>query len=292
MKTNHLSDTMPSASAAVDSQAATVDLTGVVQSIMETNDVPADAEPEVHVPNTASEVQNREENQTIHDKPLCRFYKQGRCKFGISGRKEGLCPFSHPKSCKKFLENGTRGPRGCNKGNQCEYLHPLMCYRSIKEKICLKSDCKYLHIKGTRRSVISEPNSTALPKLMQVQTSRSPLHPANDDKITIPGSLETCFLEHLQLMRNEILLMNKRLEKLDTNFSNLDHQQFPQSLYPTHQMKNPMLYQQALQSKITPNFNQPIPHQCYQNLPPMCQTQSATTTRPATLTVPTLQNYH
>ena len=62
-----------------------------------------------------------------------------------------------------------------------------------QKKNHLKSDCKYFHIKEMRRSEISEPNSTLLPKLMQVQTSQLPLHPANDDKITIPGSLETCF---------------------------------------------------------------------------------------------------
>jgi hypothetical protein len=35
---------------------------------------------------------------------ICRFYKQNKCKFGISGKG---CEFNHPKMCQRLLSHGT-----------------------------------------------------------------------------------------------------------------------------------------------------------------------------------------
>ena len=134
---------------------------------------------------------NRSNNiQIQNEEPqICRFYNDNRCKYGISGKKGGVCNYQHPKPCRKLLNNGTKGPRGCNKGTRCDYFHPKMCYRSLKEQICTKDDCKFIHIKFTKRSETTDrlqardesqinPNEIPVPpsnsrpvKLMSVKTN-------------------------------------------------------------------------------------------------------------------------
>ena len=91
---------------------------------------------------------------------ICRFYKQNRCKHGISGKKDGICRFEHPKPCKKLLNNGIIGPRGCAKGDKCEDFHPKMCQRSLKERICTNQKCEFIHVKHTRRNELQQQSST------------------------------------------------------------------------------------------------------------------------------------
>ena len=33
----------------------------------------------------------------------------------------------------------------------CEWFHPSLCYESLKNKICTRSQCKFHHIKGTKQ---------------------------------------------------------------------------------------------------------------------------------------------
>ena len=67
--------------------------------------------------------------------PVCKYYKQGRCRYGISGKKDGVCPFSHPKACQRFLTNGSNRKRGCSK-NDCSFFHPSMCHSSMSDRTC------------------------------------------------------------------------------------------------------------------------------------------------------------
>ena len=94
---------------------------------------------------------NLDNDGTINHVPeICKHYRQGRCRHGISGKKDGTCAFQHPKPCPKLLANGT-SRRGCTKGNRCTLFHPQMCHRSLKERICTRTDCHFWHIKGTKR---------------------------------------------------------------------------------------------------------------------------------------------
>ena len=83
------------------------------------------------------------------DKPLCNFFKNNICKYGISGKG---CKYSHPKMCQKLLKNGTNKRFGCLKGDKCNFFHPKMCHYSLTKKLCLKSNCEFMHTKGTKRS--------------------------------------------------------------------------------------------------------------------------------------------
>ena len=79
---------------------------------------------------------------------ICRFYLKGNCKHGIKGSD---CSFNHPKAFCKLLQHGTRASKGCNKGNKCELYHPKMCMSSVREGICYHKECKFIHVKGTKR---------------------------------------------------------------------------------------------------------------------------------------------
>ena len=59
---------------------------------------------------------------------VCSFYRKGTCRYGISGKG---CSRSHPKPCRKFLQHGNKGPRGCDEGNNCSKFHPRLCSSSL-----------------------------------------------------------------------------------------------------------------------------------------------------------------
>ena len=77
---------------------------------------------------------------------VCRFYKNGKCKFGKDCRKE------HPEMCKKFRKQGLirHNPGGCD-GN-CGKLHPNACRESLRNKECSRTECRFFHIKGTKNT--------------------------------------------------------------------------------------------------------------------------------------------
>lgn len=77
---------------------------------------------------------------------ICRHYKKGKCEHGRKGEN---CQYSHPKPCRKLMEHGNKGPRGCQ-GN-CKSFHPRMCFQSLKKGECFNEQCNFVHVKGTKR---------------------------------------------------------------------------------------------------------------------------------------------
>ena len=92
------------------------------------------------------------ENRQQSNAAVCRFYLKNICKHGISGK--GIpgeqCKFSHPRRCFKFATHGTL-QGGCKKGKLCKDFHPPMCRDSLKSKLCTNMQCKFTHLKGTKR---------------------------------------------------------------------------------------------------------------------------------------------
>ena len=86
-------------------------------------------------------------------KPVCRYYKRGTCKYGGSGRKDGICPYRHPKYCRNFVMFGNRSPRGCKKGESCNAFHPKICRNSLNDGVCYNTLCKHRHLKNTQREL-------------------------------------------------------------------------------------------------------------------------------------------
>jgi hypothetical protein len=91
----------------------------------------------------SSEGQNKNSSST----QVCRFYKQGNCKFGKD------CRNDHPKFCKKFTKHGILkySSQGCD--GKCGKLHPSACRDSLRTKECLREKCRFYHIKGTNVNV-------------------------------------------------------------------------------------------------------------------------------------------
>ena len=104
--------------------------------------------------NSSSSDQTSKKSQTEKrkqsDKKICRFFERGTCRYGVTGKRNGKCNFSHPPMCKRILNHGPKSPHGC-KGD-CEKWHPKLCYGSLKNKECFKESCGFWHIKGTIRS--------------------------------------------------------------------------------------------------------------------------------------------
>ena len=79
-------------------------------------------------------------------KELCRFYARGHC----TRKKE--CRFDHPNICQKFHKFGSLSsdPKGCD--GKCSAFHPNACKSSLKNKTCDWDDCRFYHLKGTKRT--------------------------------------------------------------------------------------------------------------------------------------------
>ena len=83
-------------------------------------------------------------------KELCRFYARGHC----TRSKE--CRFDHPTICNKFRKNGSisTNPNGCD--GKCKSFHPNACRSSLQHKTCSFQECRFFHLKGTKRSSNSD----------------------------------------------------------------------------------------------------------------------------------------
>ena len=85
---------------------------------------------------TRSSRTGSDDQQVELEASICKFYRQGRCKHGISGKKDGLCQYKHPKVCQKFIANGPKARRGCRQGENCRFFHPRLCNSSINALSC------------------------------------------------------------------------------------------------------------------------------------------------------------
>ena len=86
--------------------------------------------------------------------PVCAAYKKRECPHGLTGKRliSGKpCPYRHPPRCFRWCQNGDDKKRGCLRGEECKYFHPKLCQTSVAKRMCQKEDCKYIHLKGTRR---------------------------------------------------------------------------------------------------------------------------------------------
>ena len=86
-------------------------------------------------------------------KELCRFYARGHC------NKNKECRFDHPAICGKFRKHGSTStnPKGCD--GKCKLFHPNACRSSLQHKTCTFQECRFFHLKGTKRNAYSNSNS-------------------------------------------------------------------------------------------------------------------------------------
>ena len=97
-----------------------------------------------------SDLQEEEENL----RPICQKLRRGVCPHGISGLNKidnQICQFRHLKRCQPFCKYGRDAEEGCDKGRDCNLLHPILCKYSLEFKLCTNRRCRYTHLTGTRR---------------------------------------------------------------------------------------------------------------------------------------------
>ena len=115
--------------------------------------------------------QNRRDETTENEKPnenpnvnekkepkTCTYFLQGRCHWGMSGKKPRKnvpdaakeCPYAHPRVCAKLLHHGDgkHTKYGCD-GTNCRKAHPKMCTTSMRNRKCGTKCKRGFHLKGT-----------------------------------------------------------------------------------------------------------------------------------------------
>ena len=162
---------------------------------------------------------NKGPDEVIADKSTvpCKHLANGRCRHGMSGKKEvdgKTCLFLHRKICRRFKTNGLHPKHGCKMGKNCTKLHPKICEgsrRKLKERICLVKDCPHLHLRGTKRkqpevkiegTKISSAQQSLKPKTKlrgpneegDLFLTNTPMRPPSQQK---PEQLQTGFLTQL-----------------------------------------------------------------------------------------------
>ena len=123
------------------------------------------------------------------------------------------CKYTHPKVCAKFVQHGTRQPRGCNLGSSCKDYHPKMCISSLRKGECFSENCRFNHIKGTKRLPTTVKNNV---------TARE--NTPNKSDSTKSGMDD--FLEMIRLMKAEILLtIDHKITSITTQMNTFQNQQ-------------------------------------------------------------------
>lgn len=140
-------------------------------------------------------------NDQTETKTICRFYRQNRCKHGITGH--GIpgtqCKFDHPKPCIRFTAHGT-GSGGCREGLKCSKFHPRMCRDSLRKNECLNPDCTFPHVRGTRRSQADKNDYHN----KEANNRGNHTDPATN---LPPAASEEVFLDVLNRLKNELSIM-------------------------------------------------------------------------------------
>ena len=149
---------------------------------------------------------------------ICPHYKKGKCRHGASGKYlvEGKeCSFSHPRKCLKFCRHGSDSIRGCV--GPCENFHPFLCKNSVNFKECLKVDCTFAHLLGTKRqNTISPYNQVGNTRYAKPRYGRSPdPYVSSRSRVVYPQNSSVDYYQHNNHERN---YRNQGMNKRNDDF--------------------------------------------------------------------------
>ena len=136
-------------------------------------------------------------------KPICRFYKKGKCKYGISGKSGGECSYRHPKICKKYTNYGKFSDQGCN-SSSCDKWHPRICYTGVNTGKCLKKDCRYYHGSFIKRGPLINAEVDYAPRSNTNRSNDDCTQNTPDLGINDTNSIQKSFLEVVQILRQDM----------------------------------------------------------------------------------------
>ena len=127
---------------------------------------------------------NREKgpSSTITEGSVCEAYKKRECPHGLTGKRlinGRACPNLHPRRCFRWCKHGENQRIGCTKGKDCPYFHPKLCRNSVLKRFCPNKECKFHHLKHTRRprEVLINRNQDNNPKPEPVKAEKLPPGP-------------------------------------------------------------------------------------------------------------------
>ena len=184
-------------------------------------------------------------------RPMCKFFLRSRCKHGIYGKD---CKYQHKKVCRKFLSHGRHSKYGCNKGQYCDYFHVKMCFNSLNQRVCTKQECRFSHIKGTKRSeenlstyeqqVPNHPGNVG-----NVSSSEAPTSERSSNPNAWNPPSEHPFLLITKQLSAQIATMQQQ-QNFILNKIQLSHPQHPHQ--PQQQVSNP--HQPQPPQQVPPNL--------------------------------------
>ena len=217
----------------------------------------------------------RQQGQPVNVIPKCNKYRRRECPHGASGKilvDGNKCAFSHPRRCRRYCNNGNHAKYGCIKGESCEFLHPLLCRYSVRNRVCTNLECKFTHLKFTRRYEATPQSAQAgqrstnsqnqsYPNRTQNRNSYSNQNVANQPTINVsnqpvtqvaplqtvkPPQSEMSFLvEMVQHIKNNLEIQQREMTEMKQSFS--QHQ----LAFPLQQHR-PVYQPQQLQSMQFP----------------------------------------
>ena len=65
---------------------------------------------------------------------ICKKYIHGNCPHELTGHRMvngASCGKPHPRMCFRYRKYGTEEKRGCTKGKECDWFHPIICKSSL-----------------------------------------------------------------------------------------------------------------------------------------------------------------
>lgn len=205
----------------------------------------------MHIPlHSNDDRRDRREWRDEDTRPTCEQYRRGSCPHGISGRTlvDGQqCFYNHPKRCTRFCRFGPDSREGCNRGRDCDRMHPILCKFSLKYKLCTNLKCKFTHLKMTKRY---KPRD--IPE--QQESSRDETYPQHNTNVRSDRPLRSPTVQQTDQLPNETAVF---LAKLPELFKEMQQQlREVKEIQQTHQ------YQQMMPWYTTvakPVINQPPP---------------------------------
>lgn len=172
-----------------------------------------------------SNINHEELRAKLHDVAktnLCDKYVSGKCPHGLKGNKlvNGVaCPHNHPKRCFKYCGFGSKGPKGCKKGESCSFFHPTLCKHSVQKRCCTNASCTFVHLKGTSRK---EPVTKNNPNVTQNDKSKTVPNSSHSPKDYTNGSPVNHFLELQELIKQMNSTFQQEISSIKIS---LQHQQ-------------------------------------------------------------------
>ena len=200
---------------------ATAPQTHAALSTQERNEASQDVSEEMREEDRASPRRNasdqEEEAATATDSEVCENYIKMKCLHGLTGKRlinGAPCPKRHPPRCFRYCKYGEGNKLGCKKGNSCKYLHPRLCRDSVNKRVCLNRECKFVHLKFTRRNEIPQEANTT-----HIAPNQRQSHP--DQHTNVPRPLKTPhnLAQNKKARHDSVTSINSWNPKLDRKLS-------------------------------------------------------------------------